>query len=136
MVLGEPMEQGETGMSWPTTRQAAREAGVTKYQTGKPCVHGHVAPRYTQNARCVLCVRDRERTRRQESPQRRERERQWRENNRDYLRRRSQRLRQAAQMWEALTNSGYMASEEVRKAVRTIEHRVLAAESTRDGIAA
>lgn len=37
-------------------RRAAFEAGKTRYNTGVPCKHGHVAERYVSNGGCVQCV--------------------------------------------------------------------------------
>ena len=41
-----------------TPRKDAQAAGAVKYSTGKPCKHGHVAPRYTSNGLCVTCAVD------------------------------------------------------------------------------
>tara|TARA_R110000782_G_C14715834_1_gene403672 strand:- start:6 stop:872 length:867 start_codon:yes stop_codon:yes gene_type:complete len=39
------------------TRKEAREKGLSRYFTGKPCKHGHVAERYVSHNRpCVVCV--------------------------------------------------------------------------------
>lgn len=35
----------------------AREHGLKKYFTGKPCKRGHIAERYTGNKNCSLCIR-------------------------------------------------------------------------------
>ena len=37
------------------TRDEAREAGLTEYFTGVPCIHGHVAPRSTSSSACIMC---------------------------------------------------------------------------------
>lgn len=42
-----------------TTRKEAMTLGLTKYFTGKPCVNGHVAERYTCNKTCVVCEAER-----------------------------------------------------------------------------
>ena len=39
------------------TRADARERGLTRYFTGKPCVHGHLTDRFTSNANCTECLR-------------------------------------------------------------------------------
>ncbi|MBD9542914.1 HNH endonuclease [Ensifer sp. ENS04] len=41
----------------PRTLAEAKQAGETRYFTGKPCKHGHVAPRITSNRRCSECSR-------------------------------------------------------------------------------
>lgn len=37
-------------------RRAAILAGSKRYFTGEPCLHGHVAERFTTSARCVRCA--------------------------------------------------------------------------------
>jgi hypothetical protein len=37
------------------TREEAKEQGLSKYFTGKPCKHGHVAERYVSRTSCVMC---------------------------------------------------------------------------------
>lgn len=37
-------------------QSAARQAGQTRYETGRPCRKGHLAQRYTANGRCVVCT--------------------------------------------------------------------------------
>ena len=39
----------------PITRKEAQEQGLRTYFTGKPCKHGHVAPRQTSKGVCVEC---------------------------------------------------------------------------------
>lgn len=34
----------------------ARATGINRYFTGKPCSHGHVCERYTNNANCLQCT--------------------------------------------------------------------------------
>lgn len=41
------------------TRAQARAAGAVRYFTGKPCVHGHVAERFTSVGTCCACSRKR-----------------------------------------------------------------------------
>ena len=40
----------------PKTRKEAQDSGAKYYFTGKPCKHGHVAPRKTKGA-CVECMK-------------------------------------------------------------------------------
>jgi len=40
----------------PKTRAEAKAAGAAHYFTGKPCKHGHIAPRKTKGA-CVECLK-------------------------------------------------------------------------------
>ena len=37
------------------TREEAQEQGLTKYFTGKPCKHGHLAERYVNQNACIEC---------------------------------------------------------------------------------
>lgn len=37
------------------SRKAAKAAKLTQYYTGKPCLHGHFAPRYVSNCQCRSC---------------------------------------------------------------------------------
>jgi hypothetical protein len=37
------------------TRQEAKAKELTRYFTGKPCVHGHVAERLVKNKTCLTC---------------------------------------------------------------------------------
>jgi 5-methylcytosine-specific restriction endonuclease McrA len=39
-------------------RKKAKAAGATRYFTGLPCSHGHIAERMTSNAWCVACLRE------------------------------------------------------------------------------
>jgi hypothetical protein len=41
-----------------TTRLAAAAAGLTRYNTGRPCRNGHVADRYTSTGNCSECLKD------------------------------------------------------------------------------
>jgi len=51
-------EEGRT--EWPTiSRAAAILKGFRRYFTGETCANGHVAPRKTKSAACVVCTRDR-----------------------------------------------------------------------------
>lgn len=43
--------------SLPATRKDAMALGAKRYFTGKPCKHGHVAARYSCDAKCVGCAR-------------------------------------------------------------------------------
>ena len=40
----------------PKTRAGAKATGATHYFTGKPCKHGHIAPRKTKGA-CIECLK-------------------------------------------------------------------------------
>lgn len=49
----------------PKTHKEALEKGTVRYFTGRPCKHGHIAPRFTSSKNCEKCVqiRNRRRTR-------------------------------------------------------------------------
>lgn len=38
------------------TRQEAANRGLTRFFTGQPCKHGHIAPRFVANAGCLDCA--------------------------------------------------------------------------------
>lgn len=40
------------------TRKEAKEKGLARYFTGKPCKHGHVAERYVCGHRCAECEKN------------------------------------------------------------------------------
>ena len=40
----------------PKSREAARQAGATRYFTGEACKQGHVAPRATASGSCTVCT--------------------------------------------------------------------------------
>lgn len=54
--MGQKMKHDNDNEHLPKRQKDARALGTTKYFTGKPCKHGHTAPRYTINAACVTCT--------------------------------------------------------------------------------
>jgi hypothetical protein len=36
-------------------RREAAAIGLVHYYTGKPCIKGHIGPRYTNGGACVAC---------------------------------------------------------------------------------
>jgi 5-methylcytosine-specific restriction endonuclease McrA len=46
-------------LSLTITKKAAKAAGLTRYFTGKPCAHGHVAERLVSNGVCNDCLKAR-----------------------------------------------------------------------------
>lgn len=54
----------------PSTRKEARLAGENKYFTGKPCLRGHVAHRYTKDSTCCQCVSEKQKQYRTEQSER------------------------------------------------------------------
>ena len=103
------------------TRKEAKERGLARYFTGKPCPHGHLAERRASTCRCVECDRkyheanlekmreasrkyyeanrekERERKRKyhEANPEKiRERHRKYREANREKIRERQRKYRQ------------------------------------------
>jgi len=51
------------------TRQEAKERGLTRYFTGKPCPHGHVCEHLVSNWVCVKCLRARTRKWEKDNPE-------------------------------------------------------------------
>lgn len=41
----------------PKSKQQARLVGSRLYYTGKPCVHGHISPRYLTSGWCISCAK-------------------------------------------------------------------------------
>ncbi len=41
----------------PTTREAAKAAGISRFFTGVACVNGRLAPRFTSSGACVICAK-------------------------------------------------------------------------------
>ena len=57
------------------TRQEAREQGLKRYFTGKPCIHGHHCERLTASKNCIRCLYLATEKRRKASPDWQERRR-------------------------------------------------------------
>ena len=47
------------------TRQEALKQGLPRFFTGRPCTHGHVDEKYTNNEKCCECARIQTRSRKQ-----------------------------------------------------------------------
>jgi len=58
MVRNTYGEQKLTIEQMHPNRKLAAETGHKHYFTGKTCKHGHIAPRMTRNATCVICNRE------------------------------------------------------------------------------
>jgi hypothetical protein len=39
----------------PPSRDEVRKLGIDRFFTGRPCKHGHVAPRYVSTTQCSQC---------------------------------------------------------------------------------
>lgn len=67
-----------------TDRASAKEAGAKRYNTGIPCIHGHLADRYVSGGACVECMRNHTKARDVRLPSyNRERFAAWYEKNRE-----------------------------------------------------
>jgi hypothetical protein len=42
----------------PETGLRAQQLGLPLYYTGKPCVRGHISPRYTSSGNCIECIEE------------------------------------------------------------------------------
>lgn len=60
------------------SRKEAKEKGLTKYFTGKPCKHGHVCHRWTSGGACAECLKQI-----QKRPNHKDLCKKWRQNNLD-----------------------------------------------------
>lgn len=61
--MGGPMARGEPGQIMDggiaaKSRIEALALGVRRYNTGKPCIRGHHADRFTRGGKCTMCNRD------------------------------------------------------------------------------
>ena len=92
------------------SKEEARERGLKRYFTGKPCKNGHVAERFTTGGGCVECVRASVRRWRKANLEKaRENTRQWiarnperhRENVRKWHKENVERNREKARQWIA-----------------------------------
>ncbi len=64
------------------TRSEAREAGLTRYYTGKPCKHNHFEERWTSNGHCLACDKQHQQAKRDANPEaNRERVKAWQKAN-------------------------------------------------------
>ena len=64
-------------------RREAKDLGLAKYKTGKPCKRGHFADRYVKGAKCVECTKLQSIAWRTENPEKHSQSmRKWLENNR------------------------------------------------------
>ena len=43
-------------------RQKAKEEGLIRYTTGKPCLRGHMSERFTKSSSCCACHIERQQT--------------------------------------------------------------------------
>ena len=69
------------------TARQAYDAGETRYFTGKPCVHGHVAERMVRNGVCIECLRVRRKAEKVNPEVARKAKEKYRANNLDKIRR-------------------------------------------------
>ncbi len=51
------------------SRKEARERGLTRYFTGKPCKHGHLSDRLTSDGNCKECSREKDRKKYRDNPE-------------------------------------------------------------------
>jgi hypothetical protein len=64
------------------SRKEAKEKGLTRYFTGKPCKYGHISERLTSDGVCVACEREH---RQENKEQLKEYYREWKQENRERL---------------------------------------------------
>lgn len=85
-----------------TSRKEALAEGVLFYNTGKPCLRGHVANRLASNGVCDTCLKEKRAQRSVEDKQKElVRSNRWRENNRERVR--------------ELSRARYAANKEARR---------------------
>jgi hypothetical protein len=67
------------------TRKQALQQGLTRYYTGKPCKHGHIAERLVSSNSCLSCKQEYEnRQIKSRKKYLQQYKRQWRQDNREY----------------------------------------------------
>jgi regulator of replication initiation timing len=72
------------------TRKQALQQGLTRYYTGKPCKHGHIAERRADTGQCVTCKEEQARLwQKQTTKDLAEYQRKWRSKNCTHARQRS-----------------------------------------------
>lgn len=68
------------------SRKEAKELGLKRYFTGKPCKHGHIEERYTSNKGCKGCLKVRSSEYRNENKDKvKESLKAWRDKNKDHV---------------------------------------------------
>lgn len=91
----------------------ARRRGSKHYFTGKPCRFGHIAPRYTTNSKCAICMRDEvRRYYARHADHRRETHREWSRANAEQNRR--QTAEYSARLAKAKAASGFTNADAKR----------------------
>ena len=75
-------------MNTPIELSIARENGYKTYFTGKPCPNGHIAERYTNSSKCILCIKNRSKRYgpdwfQKNKEKKREQGKKWRQNNKE-----------------------------------------------------
>lgn len=113
-------------MSLPASKAQAIASGQKKYFTGRPCKHGHVAPRYTCASSCSECVRIGERAWAQKNPERKReirkatssRERSLERSRRQYYAKTKEEIRQRKSDWRRRNPDKQAALRRAQKAKR------------------
>lgn len=106
-LVGASVEEAP-GQGLPRTRAEALALGLSRYFTGKPCKHGHVAERSVSSRSCVECLRLRQATpevkeyKRKHSARQEAKERKRQYNARPEIQERSRQLRATPESKECL----------------------------------
>ena len=74
--------QTESGAGLPRSRSVAKDFGVARYYTGKPCKHGHLSERSTSSGQCVACRMELQRRTKRDQSVYNETKRIWSQKNR------------------------------------------------------
>jgi len=102
------------------TRKEAKEKGLTRYYTGKPCLNGHISERLLSSGQCLTCNKDRYEQNKEEIKQR---VRNWSRDNKDrkratdkaYRENNKQKVRKG---WKDWADRNRASMNEARKAWR------------------
>jgi|SRR5690554_2918608 len=119
------------------TRKEAKERGLDRYYTGKPCKYGHVDERYLSYGGCVAC---RKGYREENKEYTKEYNKKWYEENKEYEKERNKKWRGENKEYrneymKGYNRNRYATNESYRMAVhcRSMVNRILkATSSTKD----
>ena len=78
------------------TRQQAKEQGLARYFTGKPCKHGHIAERYNRSQICCTCSNEHTKIRYNKNKQARDAIKQY---QKEYYQKNSEYILSRVQNW-------------------------------------
>jgi len=96
------------------TLKQARERGLKRYFTGKPCKHGHIAERFVSSYGCTVCAKEHAKRYYKEDPQKAlDRSRAWKAKNAEHLKKyRAEEYRQKKEYYNRKSREWRSANKE------------------------